>query len=57
MCRPQVESGAATHAVGREAGYGLLRKLEENRYNVFTRRTVLGAKDWWLMLKRAWLKK
>lgn len=38
-------------------GQSILRKLEENRYNVFTRRPVLGAKDWWLMLKRAWLKK
>ena len=38
-------------------GQSILRKLEENRYNVFIRRPVLGAKDWWLMLKRAWLKK
>lgn len=38
-------------------GQTILRKLEENRYDVFTRRPVLGAKDWWLMLKRAWLKK
>lgn len=38
-------------------GQSILRKLEENRYNVFTHRPVLGAKDWWLMLKRAWLKK
>ncbi|OAM31176.1 squalene synthase HpnC [Eikenella longinqua] len=38
-------------------GQTILRKLEANRYDVFTRRPVLGAKDWWLMLKRAWLKR
>ncbi|MCQ9325971.1 MULTISPECIES: squalene synthase HpnC [Neisseria] len=35
----------------------ILHKLEANRYDVFNRRPVLEAKDWWVVVKRAVLKK
>ena len=38
-------------------GQRIVHKLEENRYDVFNKRPVLNAKDWWLMFKRAVLKK
>ena len=38
-------------------GQSILHKLSENRYDVFTRRPKLQAKDWWMMVKRAVLKK
>lgn len=38
-------------------GGRILQKLEENNYDVFNKRPVLGAKDWWLIVKRAVLEK
>lgn len=38
-------------------GQRIVQKLEEVKYDVFHARPKLGAKDWWLMFKRAWLKK
>ncbi len=35
----------------------ILHKLEANRHDVFNRRPVLEAKDWWVVVKRAVLKK
>ncbi|WP_107688820.1 squalene synthase HpnC [Neisseria wadsworthii] len=38
-------------------GQQILHKLDENRYDVFSKRPVLGWKDWWIMFKRAAQKK
>ena len=38
-------------------GQIILQKLDGCRYNVFEQRPVLGKKDWWLIVKRAFLKK
>lgn len=38
-------------------GQQILRKLDDNGYDVFNRRPVLGWQDWWLIVKRAMLKK
>lgn len=38
-------------------GQLILQKLDGVRYDVFRQRPVLGKKDWWLMVKRALLKK
>ncbi len=38
-------------------GQSILHKLDGIRYDVFKQRPVLGIKDWWLMFKRAALKK
>lgn len=38
-------------------GLTVLQKLDENRYDVFNNRPKLKAKDWWMIVKRAWLKK
>lgn len=35
----------------------ILHKLETNHYDVFDHRPVLEAKDWWVVVKRALLKK
>lgn len=38
-------------------GQMILQKLDAGRYNVFEERPVLERKDWWLIIKRAILKK
>ena len=38
-------------------GQIILQKLDGCRYNVFEQRPVLDKKDWWLIVKRAFLKK
>ena len=38
-------------------GQIILQKLDGCRYNVFEQRPVLSKKDWWLIVKRAFLKK
>ena len=38
-------------------GQSILQKLDGSKYDVFNKRPVLGAKDWWLIFKRAALKK
>ena len=38
-------------------GQSILQKLDGIKYDVFNKRPVLGAKDWWLIFKRAALKK
>ena len=38
-------------------GQRILTRLEEAQYDVFKARPTLGPRDWWLMLKRAYLQK
>lgn len=38
-------------------GQQILKKIDENQYDVFNRRPVLDWRDWWLVVKRAFQKK
>ncbi len=38
-------------------GQMILQKLDGEKYDVFNRRPVLDKKDWWIIVKRAVMKK